>query len=188
MPSEPVAIGTSTARTIPYVIQWMQDLQPRSILDVGCGWGRWGVLAREVLELWYHRYRPNQWEVHIQGVDINPFNWTPLHDYVYDRVYTDDIRRHAPEYAELVIATDVMEHMAKDEAWQTLEMLQRYSAYQIVGVPIGPGWARGGFDNNPFEAHVSAWEFEELASKAVTSVALETEDPLPYGLFLLRSR
>lgn len=183
-----VSIGTSTSRTTDQVVKWMQELQPRSICDVGCGWGRWGVMAREFLELWNHRYQKKEWATRITGIDINAFNWTPLHDYIYDLCISADVRAHAfSQHYDLLIATDVLEHMPKQDGQAQLRRFSAAADAVIVGVPLGPGWERGGFDNNPFEAHVARWDFEELEPFAASAVRLVTEDDLPYGLFLLRA-
>jgi hypothetical protein len=54
-------MGTSDAANIPFVVSELQRLQPQSILDVGMGFGKWGVLAREYLDVWGGRCRPADW-------------------------------------------------------------------------------------------------------------------------------
>lgn len=182
------SIGTSTASSIPFVVRKMREVRPARILDMGCGSGRWGVLAREFLEYWEHRFRPGDWRTRITGVDINPTNWTPVHDYVYDAHYTDDARtwKYMPVH-DLIIATDVLEHMDKPDAMQVMEQMWRTGAHVIVGIPLGPGWLRGGFDGNPHEAHLSEWEYRDFMQQPVIDHEVtKTEDPLPYGLFHLK--
>ena len=53
-------------------------LQPRSILDVGCGFGKYGMLLREYLDVWHERYDKERWQVRIVGIEAfeqyrNPF-------------------------------------------------------------------------------------------------------------------
>lgn len=181
-----MSIGTSTSRSIPFVVEHIQRLQPLSIFDAGCGWGRWGFLAREYLEFWEHRFDRAEWKTYICGLDINEGNWTPVQTYVYDTLITADLRRWRPDQTyDLVIATDVLEHIPKDDAWEIVSKFRRNCRHLIVGVPLGSGWARGGHPDNPHEAHVSEWSWQDFSQDAQDWAAVMTEDPLPYGIFLL---
>lgn len=185
-----MSIGTSTAASIPFVTSILQTRRPRVILDLGCGWGRWGCLAREFLELWDHRWSKDEWITKIYGVDINPNNWTPIHRYVYDLTVTADLRHVTPADdpfavdVDLVLLTDVIEHLPKPDAWTVIDRWRKVCAV-LIGVPIGPGWERGGFPDNDHEAHISEWHYEDLRPISSHSVLTQTEDPKPYGLFLL---
>lgn len=184
---ESVSIGTSTVNSIPFVVEKMRAIRPRSILDVGCGWGRWGFLAREFLELWEHRYRREEWEVPIDAIDIHPGTWTPVHSYVYDSCVTDDIRT-VPMFKDwdLIIACDVIEHMTKEDGLAVLERLTQHGRHVLIGIPLGPGWLRGGFDNNAHEAHLSEWSHDDFRKQPVIDHELiQTEDLLDYGLYHL---
>ena len=66
-------------------------LNPKSVLDVGVGFGKYGVLCREYLELWDGRGEYSQFLRRIDGVEVFANYITPLHKYVYDKVYTQDI-------------------------------------------------------------------------------------------------
>jgi ubiquinone/menaquinone biosynthesis C-methylase UbiE len=50
---------TSYLNNIPDIITAIKSQNPKSILDVGCGFGKYGFLIREYLELWSieHRYK-----------------------------------------------------------------------------------------------------------------------------------
>ncbi len=50
----------SFAQAIPVIIEQVAHLKPSSILDVGIGFGKYGVLLREVLEFPYERYAQSQ--------------------------------------------------------------------------------------------------------------------------------
>lgn len=158
-------IGTSTAFGTEWMVARIREIAPTSILDVGCGWGRWGLLAREFLELWAHRYRPEQWAVWIDAVDAHDGTWTPIHDFVYDRCFTQDIRDFIPDrdYG-LILACDVVEHLPKADALMMLERFKAWAPHTLVGIPLGPGWLHPGVDGNPWEAHLSEWEAAEFGT------------------------
>ena len=179
-------IGTSTLYSTEWVIDRLRALKPRSIIDIGCGWGRWGFLAREFLELWEHRFRKEDWAIRIDALDIHLGTWTPIHSYVYDHCYTGDVRRWAPvQRYDVAVACDVLEHMPKDDGMNVLTRFRSQGSSVLVGVPLGDAWPlRPGFDGNPHEAHVSRWYAGDFPG-AIESRETMTEDGLPYGLFQL---
>lgn len=177
-------IGTSTLYSTEWIVDQLRALNPRSIVDVGCGWGRWGFLAREFLELWAHRFTPDEWAVHIDAIDAHPGTWTPIHPYVYDRCLEVDVRDWVPDRNyDVAIACDVIEHLPKDDGLVVLERLKDHCGAVLLGLPLGWG-TRQGFDGNPYEAHRSSWEESEV--RDIRSwVMTHTEDGLQYGLFLV---
>lgn len=44
-------MGTSNWQHISDCIEIIRDINPKTILDVGTGFGRWGILSREFLEV-----------------------------------------------------------------------------------------------------------------------------------------
>ena len=178
-----MSIGTSTAFSLEWIVARMREQRPRSILDVGCGSGRWGVLAREFLEIWEHRYTSREWQVRITGIDVHPGTWTPLHAYIYNDTITADIRTYllAAHHFDLIIACDVLEHMPKAAALALLTAFRR-QARTLIGIPLGPGWLHPAGDDNPFSAHVSEWTEADFDG-ATTKLVRTEENGLLYGLF-----
>lgn len=43
---------TSTWKNISTFIEIIRSVQPRSFLDIGIGFGRWGLLVREYTDVW----------------------------------------------------------------------------------------------------------------------------------------
>ncbi len=62
-------------------------LKPKSVLDIGAGYGKYGVLCREYLELWDGRQNYHERLRRIDSVEIFEKYVTPLHKYVYDHIY-----------------------------------------------------------------------------------------------------
>lgn len=180
-----MSIGTSTLYSTEWIVEHLRALQPSSILDVGCGWGRWGFLAREFLEIWEHRFR--DWRVRIDAVDIHPGTWTPVHTFVYDRIIEADIRELTPDPYDVAICCDVIEHMDRDDGTRVLNTLREACGHVLVGIPLGAGWLRPGHDDNPFEAHLTEWDdvtftetFAPLERRPIT-----IEGGMGYGLYVL---
>ena len=66
------------------------SLQPFSVLDVGSGFGKYGVLCREYLELWDGR-QEYKFIRRIDGVEAFENYITPLHKFIYNNIYTENI-------------------------------------------------------------------------------------------------
>jgi len=72
-------MSTSNWQNISYNIDLVKKLNPKSILDIGVGFGRWGILFREFLEVWGSNNYSGDWERVIDGVEIFPDYIKPYH-------------------------------------------------------------------------------------------------------------
>lgn len=82
---------TSWYQAIPLILDKMLQEHPQSILDVGIGFGKYGVLLREALDVSREKYRKKDWTVQIDGVEAFKSYRNPIHDYIYNRIYYDSI-------------------------------------------------------------------------------------------------
>ncbi|MBC7343764.1 MAG: glycosyltransferase family 1 protein, partial [Clostridia bacterium] len=71
---------TSWYQVIPIVLDQIQSLQPRSVLDVGIGFGKYGMLIREALEVPLGRYYKHQWQIKVDGVEVFSGYKNPIHE------------------------------------------------------------------------------------------------------------
>lgn len=159
-------MGTSNWQNISYCVGALRRLMPTSVLDVGTGFGRWGVLCREFLDVWEGREAQSLWQVQIEGIEAFPECLTPLHDYVYDRVHVGDAVDVLPSLGnyDVVYLGDVVEHQQKAKAWTLLDESLRHARHAaIVTIPIGDDWPQAtGPDGNAFHAHRSRWYSEDF--------------------------
>src|SRR6266436_3092984 len=101
--------------------------RPQRLLDVGAGWGKFGVLAREYAE-----------PATVDAIDANPPRYP-----VYDRTFIGDIRelgRVLPVDAEpydLALLIDVIEHLTKEEGWRLLDDLTVRAKRILLTTPLG---------------------------------------------------
>jgi 2-polyprenyl-3-methyl-5-hydroxy-6-metoxy-1,4-benzoquinol methylase len=138
-------MATSDHWQIPHVVSIFKDLDPDTVLDVGCGWGKYGLLARE-----YSRAS------RVDGVDM----YAPRYP-VYDHAYQGNIREiervlppDAPRY-DLVILIEVIEHLEKPAAYELLDKLRRIGKRVLVTTPIG--FRVQDIPDMPYEKHRSGW-------------------------------
>ena len=140
------------------ICQTVIDARPESILDIGVGFGHYGVLFRTYSDVFFGRYEREEWETMLVGVEAfeayrNP-NWN-----VYDRVTIGDISEIAdvlPDF-DLIFAGDVIEHLPKEQGVRVVNKLRERSKVLITQIPIGMDWAQGEAFGNEYEVHRAVW-------------------------------
>lgn len=137
---------TSEVAQIPKVVDVIARLAPRTVLDVGAGYGKYGVLARE--------YSPGL--TRVDAIDANPPRYP-----VYDQVFVGDLRQidtllpaDAPRY-DLALFLDVIEHLDKPDAFALTDRLVRRCARVLITTPWG--FRPQEIPDMPFETHRSGW-------------------------------
>lgn len=155
----------STMVHITHCMSCIYSLHPKSILDVGCGFGLWGFLCREYLDVMETRVQPSTWKVRIDGIELfEPYIQTHQRA-LYSNIIIGDIRELAPalDRYELIIAGDVIEHVHKEEGERILEQLyEKATRALIVNIPLGEGWDHPECHGNPGELHRSVWYPEDF--------------------------
>ncbi|HYJ86601.1 MAG TPA: methyltransferase domain-containing protein, partial [Pyrinomonadaceae bacterium] len=130
-------------------------IKGETILDVGCGYGRWGNLIQS-----------NFWEAGltkppiIEGFDAfqNNVDFCAKHS-CYERVWKHTLPEPLTGQWDTVLACEIIEHLAQDEAEKTLDILESVARKRIIfSTPNWP-YFRGGAETivgyNDFEAHLS---------------------------------
>ena len=127
---------------------------PLTVLDVGCGWGKFGVLTRE-----YSRAEK------VDAVDVIQPRYP-----VYDHAYQGDLRdllqilpQGTPRY-DLALFIEVLEHLEKEEGWKVIGQLLQVARRVLITTPLG--FRPQEFAGLPYETHRSGWypwEFGRLA-------------------------
>lgn len=178
----------STPVHISHCLAVILGLAPRSILDVGCGFGLWGFLCREYLDVFSERVQKDEWKVRIDGLELFEPYIQPHHRHLYDSIRIADIRDAAPglDAYDLIIAGDVIEHLDKGDAKEVLRHLhEKANMALLVNIPLGDGWEHGIVHGNPGELHRSQWAVEDFAEyePEVTLFSLACGG---YGSFLCR--
>jgi 2-polyprenyl-3-methyl-5-hydroxy-6-metoxy-1,4-benzoquinol methylase len=127
-----------------------------SVLDIGCGYGRWGNLIRS-----------NYWEAGLQapppvdGVDAFAPNVELCQQLPsYRKVWHANLVEDRLEGSwDTVLACEIVEHIPQDHVERLIADLERVARKRvIISTPNFPDF-RGGLDSivgfNDFEAHVS---------------------------------
>lgn len=156
---------TSHMHQLNEIVETIVLVNPQTILDIGVGFGKYGVLAREFLELRDGRDQYHDWQRQIDGIEIFADYLTPLHEFVYDQVYLGNAADVLPTLTttyDLILLIDVLEHFPQQEGTAVLQACLQQGHHVLVSTP---GWFFPQADafNNPYEQHRSFWTKADLA-------------------------
>jgi len=154
---------SSQPENISTIVKWIDEVDPRSMLDVGVGFGKFGVLAREYTDIRHGRYEQKEWQVVIDGIEVFSRYCNPVWQ-VYNRVYCQDaieLLPHLKNY-ELILLGDVIEHFSRLEGRAVLDACMRLATKAIiVSTPLGP-YPQGALFGNTHERHQSEWKVADF--------------------------
>lgn len=151
---------SSHLRQLNEIMELIVITDPKSVLDVGVGFGKYGFLSREYLELWDGRQEYSDWKRQIDGIEIFEGYLTPVHDFVYNHIYLGNAAEIIPalkaEY-DLILLIDILEHFDYREGVKLLADCQRVARNILVSTPKSVACQQDAF-GNPFEAHKFQWK------------------------------
>jgi hypothetical protein len=171
---------SSRPNTIPTIVHLVRQVKPRSILDVGVGFGKWGHLFREytdILEAEHDpsRYERKNWRVRIEGIEGHAAYLTPMHAFLYDQIHVGDapaLMKCLGSY-DLIFLGDIIEHLEKAAGFDLLhDALARANKALIVSTPKYET-AQADLCGNELERHQSLWsetDFLKLPGAIVQTV------------------
>lgn len=154
-------MSTSNWQNISYNIDLIKKLNPDSILDIGVGFGRWGILFREFLEVWGDNNFKGEWRRIIDGIEIFPEYIRDYHKYFYNNIFIADALEHIQNTKvayDLINCGDVIEHFEKHEGLKLIKLCLERSKYVLINIPIGTNWKQDSVNNNEYEKHRSIWQ------------------------------
>lgn len=155
---------SSRPNHIPLIISAVRQIQPKSILDIGTGFGKWGVLFREYTDIIASEHNPERyqkpgWQVRIDGVEgFEPYV-TDLHRFVYNNLYQGEaleILENCEKY-DLIFIGDVIEHFEKPDGQEVLRRcLEKANKAVMISTPATET-PQDGVCGNELETHRSHW-------------------------------
>jgi SAM-dependent methyltransferase len=152
------------------ILELIIETNPQKLLDIGIGFGKYGFLSREYLELWEEGSVYGVYKRKIDGIEAFEGYLTPLHRLIYDRIFTGDAKDILPSLTEkydLVLMIDVFEHFTREEGWKVLEECRRCGRNILISVPRIMSEQDDVYDN-PYETHRYNWkrkDFEGIRDK-----------------------
>lgn len=137
-----------------------------NILDVGCGYGKWGFLSKT------HSWLFNCQKPFVVGVDLYLPHLIALKSQtIYDGLVatTGAALPFADSIFDTVLAIELIEHLTEGDGQKLLMEIERVARRRvIISTPAFPDYRDGhqtlhGF--NPHEAHVSYWSRREFSKR-----------------------
>lgn len=151
---------TSPFLQLNEIVQLIVRTDPRKLLDIGIGFGKYGFLAREYLELWDGRERYADWQRQVDGIEVFKDYLTPVHDYIYDRVFVGNAPDLLPgldsDY-DLILLVDVLEHFSYDDGVRLLSECRQHGRNVLISTPENL-YAQGAAFGNAYETHLFQWK------------------------------
>src|ERR1017187_3523592 len=155
-------MGSSFMSQIPTVLDLLQQIHPRNMLDVGKGFGKYGFLVHEYFGIPI-AVRPDpgrmlreQSMVVIDAVESNPFYMWPHLDHIYRKIYVgrvEQLLKQFPHY-DLVLMCDVLEHLNKADGATVVHWFLSRDSILLVTTP--KNWFKqAALHENPDEEHKS---------------------------------
>lgn len=143
---------SSFADSFAPIVKMLVDAQPAAVLDIGPGWGKYGLACREYL----------QHLVALEAVEV-PEGRLPTQDVIYDVVHESDARKIGSDVFagfDVVLLVDVIEHMTREEGFELLAAVRATGPHVILATP--KLFFHQHDERNPYEDHVSHWEWTDF--------------------------
>lgn len=156
---------TSDLYNITPILTVVSNLKPNTILDIGCGFGKYGMLMREYLELWQERLHPESWQTKIIGIDAFAEYHNPIWDFIYNYVHIGDAQIILPtlESFDLILIADVIEHFDKQNAINLVNICLSKAEVVIISTPR-EFYAQGDSFGNNYEIHRCIFQLQDFPS------------------------
>jgi 2-polyprenyl-3-methyl-5-hydroxy-6-metoxy-1,4-benzoquinol methylase len=167
---------------IPIVGKIIWDSNPQSILDIGVGFGMWGVLFRtwtdiRLSELYPSRYAAKGWQTKIDGIEIHEGYKNIIHKTIYNSIWYGDalqllqVMQPMKLYDHIHLG-DVIEHLEKDEGKLLLELCHEHTRVGGMTTVVTPAGYRpqGAVLGNEHETHKCGWtarDFQVIGARHV---------------------
>lgn len=155
---------SSDAIQISQIMQLILETKPNSVLDIGVGFGKYGFLCREYLELWDGRNIYGDWKHRIDGVEVYKHYITSLQNMIYDNIYIGNalyVLNEIDLLYDMILLIDILEHFTYKQGKALLNSCKTKGKSIIISTPkkVTPQKAVFG---NVFEEHRFQWKLSHF--------------------------
>ncbi len=150
---------TSWYQVAPIVLNKVREMWPSTVLDIGVGFGKYGVLLREMLDIPFERYDKRSWLLRLDGIEAFTEYRNPLHEYAYNNMRYSPIEDCIDDLGvyDVILFIDILEHFPREQGFELLrKLLEHTNKALIVSTPIDPS-PQADYMGNAYETHRSRW-------------------------------
>ena len=123
---------SSDHATISQIVEIIRKVNPKSVLDIGIGCGKYGMLIREYLDGHWTGgafHKKDTWKTVLVGMEVFGEYITPVHEYLYSEILVVDAYQYLKECNhlgafDLVLMGDVIEHFPKDQGKELIGIIR----------------------------------------------------------------
>lgn len=155
---------SSDPRVLESVCRQIIIENPKTVLDIGVGFGKWGMLAREYTDIWNYRFYKEEWTTRVYGIEIHDRyrnqNWENYNQIAIGdaaEILTDNPWDNSS--FDLVMMIDVLEHFEKERGKKLIRDVMGITNKFIVSYANSE---QKDVRDNKHEDHVSKWEDEDF--------------------------
>jgi len=159
---------TSRPNHLSWLCEKILRDQPKSILDIGIGFGSKGMLFREYTDIWNGKLKEKK--TRIDGIEIFGEYVTPLQRAIYSNIHIGNVLDIIDTlgFYDLIYCGDVLEHFDKEQGKLLLFKIMQHSKSSIIVTPVCVS-SQGPLYGNEYEKHLSQWSAEEFIGGKVTN-------------------
>lgn len=162
-------MSASHFRKIPSImgiLDYLNDV--KSILDIGAGFGKYGVILREHMDIRKGRLKPSSWKTTIDCVESSKPIVPGIYD-IYNHLFEGPIEtflesnsvEKLPSY-DLILLADMIEYLDKRVGAQVLKALFSEHCLQGIVLSYAPAKVRKFYPNQIMP--VSVWEPQDFST------------------------
>ena len=137
--------------------------QCKSLLDVGCG-------SNSLIKSFSKK-------LNCVGVDafspsIEKSKNLKIHNKYHKMDVLDIGKNFKPNSFDCVLASDLIEHLDKDDGFKLIEMMEKIAKNKVIIFTPNGFLPQGEYDNNPWQVHKSGWTVKEMKKRGYKVIGI----------------
>lgn len=168
---------------LPDAVFELVNKQPKSVLDLGIGFGMYGAAVREWVDMGVYPFKTI-----VHGVECFSQYRSPLWD-LYNEVYINTIEQFTPpQKYDAITIMDVIEHFSLEDGIYLLNIIKTWLNPGGIILVATPAifCAQGAVYGNEKETHLSVWTNQNFIDNGFTPI--RSGQPDKYGHMMLLAK